>query len=117
MGKTTEEMVKKLYEAFKKVYINNTNTFNNKTMKDIKQEVFNILGDSEKNKWNKNSLIMYIDFLIYAIRGRKYTRSLNKYAYEYFENNLCKDFPQKYDEVRRAFNLHFEYKRDILKKY
>ena len=116
MANITNEMVITLYKAFKQVYMNNKIIFNNKKTREI-EEVFKLLGENERDKWNKNSLKMYIDYLIYAIKGKKYTRFLNKFAYSYFENNLCKDFPEKCENVKNAFKMHFEYKANILKKY
>ena len=116
MQKTiNEEMVKYLYQSFKNVYENNQKNFDDITMKEIKENVYELLGEEIK-KWNKNSLQMYIDDLIYAIKGKKFTRFLNKFAYKYFEENLCNDFPTKCKDVKNAFRLHFEYKKEIQKR-
>jgi len=108
----TDEMIKVLYETFKNVYKNNQRNFDNMTMREVRENVFELLGE-EIDKWNKNSLQMYIDDLIYAMRGERFTRFLNKFAYKYFEENLCKDFPIKCENVKNAFRLHFEYRESI----
>ena len=110
-----EEMIKNLYEAFKNVYKMNQENFNKMKMKEIKENVYELLGD-EIEKWNKNSLQMYIDDLIYAMKGKLFTRFLNRFAYKYFEENLCKDFPTKCEDVKNAFRLHFKYKREIQRR-
>ena len=115
--KITNDMVINLYDAFKKVYTNNQEIFENMSMKEIKKDVLKLLSDDEITKWNKNSIQMYLDDLIYAMKGKKFTRFLNKFAYKYFENNLCKDFPSRCKDIQNAFDLHFKYKKEIQKKY
>ena len=110
-------MVINLYDAFKKVYTDNQEIFEDMSMKEIKKDVLQLLSDDEIKKWNKNSIQMYLDDLIYAMKGKKFTRFLNKFAYEYFENNLCKDFPSRCKYIQNAFDLHFKYKKEIQKKY
>ena len=110
MNKITKSHIKDIYEKVKEYYFTNKDNFLQKTQKHIVEDIKNIVLTENQFTWNDASLTDYINDLIYMIKGQQFARTINRFAEEYFIENICKDFANNICEnAKESLRLHKEY--------
>ncbi|WP_201353285.1 McrB family protein [Hydrogenimonas urashimensis] len=111
----TENHIKDVYEKFKN-YIeeNGINVINTKTQAHIVDKIKETVKKDSDHNWNESSLKIYLNNLIYMLKGEKFTQTINNDAKKYFIESICNDFDENYCEnAKKSLEEHEKYYENI----
>ncbi|PLX21960.1 ATPase [Candidatus Parcubacteria bacterium] len=115
--KITNKHIKDVYQKFKDFYIKNESSFFEITQKYIVEEIKKIIYAEGTFEWNNASLTDYINTLVYMLKGQQFARTINKFAEQYFIENLCNDFDDTIcKNAKSSLEQHKKYYKNVINK-